>query len=356
MERRASSPVKLIPVTQPEICPYSHPPFEEFTDDHIFPQFLGGRRTIRLCRECNSRFGHSFEAESAKQIKKLQVFVSHFGLDLSRNAATWPSALVVGEKTYHLKSGSSGVQYELARPVIRRDDSGNIIGGVSRSRREAEQLARNLVAKGKAKRVEIEESPGEILDDVKLELDRSFNPNLYRFATKLAANTVVAMGRESVIRNSGISQYLHGKGEWRTAVGYCETSRVRSLRPPLSHTVYIEFGALSHAIVLIFGEMQVYVPLPAASPGAIIGFLDPITGEESFEDVAPIGLAPPPPFISKVKAEAFLREMLRCAGEEGKARGATNPPDLQLVGFDLGRPTSSPQWVDGTYKFLKKIT
>jgi hypothetical protein len=106
-----------------------------------------------------------------------------------RNAATWPSALVIGDKTYHLRSGPSGVQYELAHPIIRRDDSGNITSGVSRSRREAEQLVRNLVAKGKAKRVEIEESPGEILDDVKLELDGSFNPNLYRFATKLAANT-----------------------------------------------------------------------------------------------------------------------------------------------------------------------
>jgi len=212
-----------------------------------------------------------------------------------------------------------------------------------------------LVAKGKAKRVEIEEAPGEIFHDIKLELDRSFNANLYRFSTKLAANTAISMGRESVIKNSGISQYLHGKGKWGTGVGYCDTSRIRSLRPPLSHAVYVEFGARSHAIVVIFGEMQVYVPLPAASPGAALGFLDPITGEESFEDIAPIGLVPPPPFLSKDKAQAYLREMLRCVGEEAKIRGATNPPDLQLVDFDLGRPASLPQWVDGTYKFLKKI-
>jgi HNH endonuclease len=345
----------VIPVTQSEVCPYSDPPFAEFTDDHIFPDFLGGRRTIRVCRDCNSRFGHSFEAESAKQVKQLQVFISHFGLDLTRSAATWPSALVIGDKTYDLRSASRGVQYELAHPVIRRDDSGQIVSGQSRSRREAEQLARNLVAKGKAKRVEIEESPGEILNDVKLGINGSFNPNLYRFATKLVANVLISMGRGSLIRNSGISQYLHGKGEWATGVGYSDTSGIRKLRPPLSHTVYIEFGTPSHAIVLIFGEMQIYVPLPVASPGAILGFLDPITGEESFEEVTPIGFVPPPPFVSKEKAEADLKEMLRLLGEEAKARGATHPPDLHLVGFDLGR-ASVTEWIDGTHKFLKKIT
>jgi hypothetical protein len=41
----------------------------------------------------------------------------------------------------------------------------------------------------------------------------------------------------------------------------------------LSYTIYIEFGAPSYAIVLLFGEMQIYVPLPVASPGAILGFL-----------------------------------------------------------------------------------
>src|SRR6185437_1140199 len=125
----------------PSVCPYSEPPFGEFTDDHVFPDFLGGRRSIRVCRECNNRFGYSFEAKAAEQLKRLQVFVSHFGLDLSRNAATWPAVLKIGGVTYDLKSGPNGVQYELARPVIRRDEKGNIVGGRARSRSEAKQFA-----------------------------------------------------------------------------------------------------------------------------------------------------------------------------------------------------------------------
>jgi HNH endonuclease len=339
-----------------EQCPYSDPPFEQFTDDHIFPQFLGGRATIRVCRECNSRFGHSFEGESARQIKQLQVFISHFGLDLTRSPATWPSALTVADRTYDLKSGPSGVQYELARPIIRRDDSGNIVSGVARSRQEANRLARDLVAKGKAKSVEIQQSEGEILNDVKLDTSVSFNPGLYRFATKLAANAASLMRRQEIIRGSGIPNYLLGKGEWGNGVGYCDTSSLRKLRPPLSHTIYIEFGAQSYAIVLIFGGWQIYVPLPIASPGAVLGFLDPISGEEFFKEVAPIGAAPPPPFISRQRAEGFLNEMLRWLSEEARERGATRPPNLQQLGIDLGRPSFAPQWEDGTYRFMKKIT
>src|ERR1019366_7642730 len=75
------------PPESAEVCPYSEPPYDVFTDDHIFPQFLGGRRTIRVCRSCNSFFGHSFEGAASKQLKRLQVFISNFGLDLSRNSA-----------------------------------------------------------------------------------------------------------------------------------------------------------------------------------------------------------------------------------------------------------------------------
>jgi len=59
------------------------------------------------------------------------------------------------------------------------------------------------------------------------------------------------------------------------------------LRPDLSYTLYIEFGVPS-AIVLLFAGDAIYVPLRVASPGAILGFLDPITGEESFEDITSI--------------------------------------------------------------------
>jgi hypothetical protein len=71
-------------------------------------------------------------------------------------------------------------------------------------------------------------------------------------------------------------------------VAFCNTSSIRKLRPPLSRAVYIEFGLESQAIVILFGGMQICLPLPAAKQGAILGFLDPITGEESFGELKPL--------------------------------------------------------------------
>jgi HNH endonuclease len=321
-----------------QICPYSDPPFGEFTDDHIFPEFLGGRRSIRVCRDCNSRFGHSFEAKAAQQMKRMQVFVSHFGLDLTRTAATWPSALEIGGVTYDLKSRPTGVQYELARPVILRDAAGEIIGGRARSRSEAVRAMEGLVRKAKAKRYEIEEVSGEILNDVKLNVDLSYNEDLYRFSAKLAGNAAVAMGREALIKSSGIARYLHGDQTLAPSIANCDTSAIRNLRPRLSHTIYIEFGQDSHAFVILFGGMQIYVPLPAADVGAILGFLDPVTGEECFSEVKAVNVAAPPKYWTEAQARLFFSELSQQFANEAIARGAQRPPNLSVRTFDLGPP------------------
>jgi hypothetical protein len=336
-----------------EVCPYSDPPFGDFTDDHVFPQFLGGARSIRVCRDCNSRFGHSFEGKAARQLKRLQVFISHFGLDLTHVPATWPAALIIGSTTYNLKSGPTGAQYELARPVILRNEEGEIIGGRARSLSEAQQTAASLIKKGKAKEIEIEEAPGENLNNVALSVNLSYNEDLYKFSAKLAGNMAILMGREALIKDSGIARHLHGILGWESRIAHFDTSAIRRLRPPLCHTVYIEFGPQSYAVVILFGAMQVYVPLPGAEHGAILGFLDPITGEESFREAPALNIAPPSKFWSEVEARAHFENLSRQFAEEAKARGATHPPDLFVPSADLGTPVSS--WVDGTFRFGGKV-
>jgi hypothetical protein len=340
-------------VQSDEVCPYSDPPFGEFTDDHVFPQFLGGRRSIRVCRDCNNLFGHSFEANAARQLKRMQVFISHFGLDLTRAPATWPSALVIDDTTYNLTSGPRGTQYELARPVIRRNEAGDIIGGRARSRSEAEQTAASLINKGKANEIKIEEAPGENLNGIALSVNLSYNEDLYKFSAKLVGNTAIVMGRAALIKDSGIGRHLHGSLNWGARIANCDTSAIRRLRPPLSHTVYIEFGPESHAVVILFGGMQVYVPLPAAEQGAVLGFLDPITGEESFHEVSVLNTTPPPKFWTEAQARAHFEDTSRRFAEEANARGATHPPDLSVPPVDLGTPVFS--WVDGTNRFGGKI-
>ncbi len=331
-----------------EVCPYSDPPFEELTDDHVFPEFLGGRRSIRVCRDCNSRFGHSFEGRAAKQLKRLQIFVSHFGLDLGRVPATWPSALVIDNATYDLKSGPTGTQYELARPLILRNEAGHIIGGRARSRAEAEQTAANMIKKGKAKEIQIEEVAGESLDGVKLSVDLSYNEDLYKFSAKVASNAAILMGFQEFVKESGIARYLHGSSGWGARIANCDTSSIRALRPQLSHAVYVEFGPQSYAIVILFGGLQVYVPLPAAERRAILGLLDPISGEESFNETAELSISPPPKYWTEAEARAHLEFTSQCLTKEAIARGATRPPDLSVPAIDLGAPVQ--RWVNGTHR------
>jgi len=167
----------------------------------------------------------------------MQVFVSHFGLDLTRSPATWPFAIEIDGAQYNLKSGPIGAQYELARPIILRNETGEIIGGRARSRSEAKQTAENLIRKGMAKEIKIEESPGENLNDVTLSVDLSYNEDLYRFSAKLVGNVAIAMGREVFIKESGIGLYLHGRFGWSVCIANCDTSATGSPTKFQSHRV-----------------------------------------------------------------------------------------------------------------------
>jgi hypothetical protein len=325
------------PPRESEECPFSDPPFGKFTNDHIFPEFLGGRRTIRVCRDCNNLFGHSFEAKASDLLKRMQVFISHFGLNLTRSPATWPCAIEVDGTTYNLKSGPDGAQYELSRPIVSRNEAGDIIGGRARSWSEAREFAASLMASGKAKEVRIEEAHDENLNDVKLCTGLSYNDDIYRFSAKLVSNTAILMGRKALIRASGIARYLQGGPGSSARIAHCNTSGIRSLRPGLSHTVYIEFNSLeSRALVILFGWMQIYVPLPAAKQGAILGFLDPITGEESFRETKPLNITPAPRFWTESDARVHFSYIGQRLSEEANERGAKYPPDLSVSSFDLG--------------------
>jgi hypothetical protein len=90
--------------------------------------------------------------------------------------------------------------------------------------------------------------------------------------------------------------------------------------------------------VILFGEMQIHVPLPAAERRAILGFLDPITGEESFREVTSLDITPPPERYTDSQARAHFEYITRCLAEEANARGAKRPSKLTVPSYDLGPP------------------
>ena len=335
-----------------EECPYCEPPYAEFTDDHIFPQFLGGRKTIRVCKKCNNSFGHSFEGRASQQLKRLQVFISHFGLDLTRNPAVWPSALVIDDVTYDLMSGPEGTQYRLSNPIVRRDREGRVVGGKVRSRSEANKLAKGIIESGIAKNVEIVPEDSQTLEDVKLDIAGSFDENIFRFSTKLAASVAVASGFQQVISRSEIPGFLHGTAKWSTSIAFCDVEPLRKMKPPLAHTVYLEMGESSYALVLIFGFKKIFVPLPA-SPVArgILASLDPLTGAELIEDVERIGPRKVPDFVAENFARAQIQGMLNVLAEDAVARGARKKPDLVIGALDMGPPLPT-WWMTSTVRYM----
>ena len=335
-----------------EECPYCEPPYTEFTDDHIFPQFLGGRKTIRVCKKCNNSFGHSFEGRASQQLKRLQVFISHFGLDLARNPAVWPSALAIDDVKYDVMSGPEGTQYRLSSPIIRRDSEGRVVGGKARSQSEGNKLAKGLIESGRAKNVEIVPANSPTLEDVKLDITGSFDENIFRFSTKLAAAVAVASGYQQVISRSEIPGYLHGTAKWPTSIAFCDVETLRRMKPPLAHTVYLEMGEASYALVLIFGFKKIFVPLPASPmPRGILASLDPLTGAESFEDVEPIGPRKIPDFIREEFARAHIQGMLDVLAEDAVARGAKKRPDLFIGALDMGTPVPA-WWMNSTARYM----
>lgn len=332
-------------------CPYCALPGTESTDDHIFPQFLGGRKTTRVCKKCNNAFGHTFEGRAANQLKRLQVFISHFGLNLTRTSGTWPAALEIGDDTFDLQSGPEGVQYFLAKPTIRRDAEGKVIGGRARSMKEAKRIAKGLIDSGQAKEIEISTNEDAAVENIRLTVSLSFDPDLYRLATKMTAAVLVAFGRMDSVTNSSIPAYLHRTVDRQTSPAYCDIDPIRGLRPPLSHAIYVELGELSYGIVLFFGFLKVYVPLlPATEPVALIGSLDPLTGSETFQHVKPIGPRTVPAYLFEPSTAQF-QEMCDALTREAISLGATRPPTLQAKDLELASPIE-PAPLNGTIRYL----
>lgn len=333
-------------------CPYCDTANPELTDDHVFPQFLGSRRTIKVCRVCNNTFGHTFEGAVSRQLKRMQVFISHFGLDLARIPAAWPSAIVVDDVTYDLASGPEGVQYLLSKPIVLRDSEGKITGGKARSRSEAERISAGVIKAGHAKEIEITEEPGVNFDDMRLTGSFSFDGDLYRFAAKLTAAVLVAFGHKQCVSSSEIPAFLHGKRESLATPAYCDIAPIVAMRPPLAHTVYVELGVTSYGVVLLFGSTKLFVPLPPFSRNeAFLAILDPMTGEERFEKVTPIGPREVPALITEPEAMHHLREMGSILTQDAIALGAKHPPKLEIKNLDLSEPQMQ-SWTDSTARFM----
>jgi hypothetical protein len=120
--------------------------------------------------------------------------------------------------------------------------------------------------------------------------------------------------------------------------------------PKPSVNTQLTLGNISYAIVLVFGFEKVFVPLPPAPvTDGLLATLDPITGEEEFKRVKPVGPRGVPQYIQRAEAMAHLREMHDVLTEDAIARGAKFPPSLDIKELDLGKP--DPLW-NSTVRYM----
>jgi hypothetical protein len=280
----------------PKVCPYcgrcpSGIGVDVYTDDHIFLEAIGGRRTIRACKPCNDRFGYSFEAETIQHtLHPLLILLGDGGVPVLDPGAKWKYAFVTNGLPHHLKLGPDGMVAEGARIVVeRKPDSPNSIRVVVNEDDAMPKLLRQFSNSKKFHVRSYVKLPSPQNDRLKT----TFNmDNAMRMTALKMAFAVATIAMPGEIENfAQARQSLSGAVEdLDTAVvrvDHRQHLAIDEKRQHLCHTIYVEQSqGIIHGIVQFFGSFQLWVRLSAeasrSSDTAILATLDPVSGAESF--------------------------------------------------------------------------
>jgi|ERR1039457_537919 hypothetical protein len=126
-------------------CPYCSE--KATTGDHIFPQFMGGKREIPSCKRCNDRFGGTFEARSAKLFNKLHVYLAGQGVPFKVPVRRWRRAFELDGETYDISVVDGKMRFLLSDPVVHIDPETRIMNASFGSVKQAESVLASLRTK-----------------------------------------------------------------------------------------------------------------------------------------------------------------------------------------------------------------
>jgi len=306
-------------------CPYCRERQAD-SDDHVFPEFLGGFATIRACATCNSGFGHRFEGPVAHALAPLIVFLSFSGYRHPRH--------VVHRKAWI--DETNGVEYDVdttfrSRPSRARvvENDGKITSIVAQTAGQAQRMIDGLRAKGRIGELVGGQETKTALRPPLRDLRINVGVEVRQLALKMcvALGQVVVPNRE-LLASTGRQLLLETK-PITTSVRrtYERYSDLDDIRPPLAHVVYLEGdperGRVFGVVQLFGGAIQLYVPLMSACEGAAfacVGVLDTVSWEESFRSLEPLKLPEAEEFITPAALAAniagwgpFFNEQVRQA-------------------------------------------
>jgi hypothetical protein len=269
-----------------QLCPYCgvRP---RSSDDHVFPEFLGGNTTIRACKLCNDLFGHSFEGPVSNDFAPAVVTLRRGGL-LPPRRFVWKRAIKREGTDYDL---DSDLNLTPSNPSIERDDKGSIKRAVFAGLRATKSFIRGQGAHGK----KLKFTPQTIKDiDIrKLEFRLDIGTEARRLAIKIAIAAADHMGFSDGLVDERTKDFLLGNTEKsdKVRLDFVRHDELEKLRPPLSHIVFVKGNSQTHtsyAIVQFYGLVQLYALLNdggfAGNDFAIIFCLDAAKGyTERFE-------------------------------------------------------------------------
>ena len=311
-----------------ESCPYCGRPMAERSDDHVFPQFMGGVQTIDCCKRCNDRFGHEFEAQAAQWFQKLHFYFATQGLHLKVPQIRWKDAFEQDGRRYDAVFQDGEAKFTLSRPVVSVDNG--ILNAKFGSRKQLKPVLSSL-----SKKYGISPTPDlEITPATMPKTEIRGGPELPRLAIKMCS----ALG--SLLPGFTPDELYSSSKETRRLVGNVTLdfrvhfSQCESL-PALSHFIYVERRETGlQGIVRFFGAHQYFCHIgPPMSPrplGALLAVLDPVEGTESFQDLPPLNFSQPPTTMTEsllvAATETWATQMCQAA----RLRGATEAFDVTL--------------------------
>jgi HNH endonuclease len=311
------------------VCPYCTREIEMVSRDHIFPDFLGGTRTIPACATCNNKiFGSRFESKSARQLLAFQLMLSSLGLSrISLKEGTrWVRAYEQDGELYDVEFRRGRPVLVLSKPKITRDELGRVVSVRARSVDEARALGRRVGGKA-----------GGVIQEVFLpiafgarEFAFEFGPDFGRLVLKMCAavSTLIPGFDPEDIRP--LVSVLKGDelrvDDARKDFRPCPA--VDSAVPLLSHAIYVERNPTGlHGLVVLFGAIRMYCKMASMThctqSSALLAILDISTGAERFSQVAPQGLAEAPLVIqSRARDDGIDRWMVELQRQISKAGAA----------------------------------
>lgn len=301
-------------------CPYCGDSAD--TADHIFPEFMGGKRKVPSCQKCNSRFGYSFEAVVSDLFSKIHVYLAGNGLRLHVPLSRWKRAFDQEGNTYDIVAEQGELRFLLSDPVVEIDKETRILNAQFGSEKQARKVLSSIRKKyGVEAPVDISITPTTMPL-----IELRFGQEAARLAMKMCsalASTLPAfrpdelfLARDRVKKYVGSATLDFRTHEWPE----------RQYKP-LAHVIYVERTNLGlRGIVKFFGAYQFYCrigPLNLGSmPAARVGVLDPVEGTESFESVTCIDIRAAETEGTECTVQTGLSEWADRFREAAVARGA----------------------------------